>query len=218
VAKPLPIEPATALQRALEELATREATLASLREDRGRLLIAGRDAEVEKIDEAIAGEERAIARCGDRIEALRGELGRLATERAEREKAAALAEVAKRLASREQKAVRLEKAVAELGEALADLLGSRAEVLANWPRVLPLPKWTDLRGVAIQRELAFALYGAGRPAWDRGCAIPAPIKPVAVAGRGPMGIAASVAVASRVLMLELRKAPLLIEQDESEAA
>jgi hypothetical protein len=213
-----PVEPAAALVKAREELATREAALASLQGDRWRLLISGTYAEVDKVDTAIAAEKRVITRCRDRIDALKAELKRQVVEKVGRDKLEALIELEGRMTTQVARASELEAAVKVLGDCLFAVLEGRAEILADWPACLPRPSFNDLRFTNVTKELAFALHGAGRPTWNRASSIPAPMRPIAVAGRGPQGIANSVRQAADAFLDSLRRAPVLLEQDDEAAA
>jgi hypothetical protein len=145
VAKPLPIDPATALAAARDELASREAMLAALQADRRRLLVAGTSAEVEKIDNALAAELRAITRCRDQVVAREAELARQSRARILADYDADAVQAEQLLADFRELGVKAEAArIAYIG--LLDALAAfRDQVSRKWPARLPALTLVDLR-------------------------------------------------------------------------
>jgi hypothetical protein len=129
-------------------------------------------------------------------------------ERREAERTAAIAELEKGFAKRHKLALEVEAAVKVLGDAWAALLDSREAALAAWPEMFPRPPAEVLRSRAMEREMSWALYAAGRPVMGT-CKIPAPGNiGLGVTGISPKGLAGVVEEEHSNILESLRMQPL----------
>lgn len=210
-----------ALSSTREALAAAEAQQADLHQQRETALLASDDvAGIEALDGKIAAQARAVQIHKDRISALERKFSVEERARREREKVTAIAVIERRIAERCEKAKALEASITAMAAAWFALEGSSVTVFADWPAALPWPsqgRLAMLRADGLRKEFAAALFSAGRPAWNRPCAIPAPASPPAVAGLQAGGLSDSVAASGEVLLAHLRAAPPRDELDQEAA-
>jgi hypothetical protein len=202
-------DPASALAKAEEQLSAAEARLTDLQSRRSEALLEDGLTPVERVDHEIAQQRRTISILDDRIAALEAELERQRVEALERERAAAIAVLEKRFAKRVELAREVEKALEVFASRWHELLDSRADIIgAEWPSALPHPVFGELQS-RIDKELAWALYSAGRPAALRPCSIPAPTNAgLGITGVHAKGLAGAVQLEHEGLLARLRNLPL----------
>ena len=210
-------DPAAAIAKTQNIRANIALQIAGLVKEREALLLGDDDQALDRLDAEIARLRRACEVHRERIALLEGELRRQEIERLEGRRAAAIAVIERKLAARNAAAVALERAVTDLGEALFAVLDARKAVLTGWPECLPPVAGHELGLAGFNREFAWALHAAGRPDWDRPCAIPAPND----AGRGvvapQLGIAGLISAEAKTFVDQLKAAPLTLDKGDGPA-
>jgi hypothetical protein len=172
---------------------------------------------IQKIDLDINNAQAAVRVHQDRAVELRRLARARRDEEAEKAYRIAIVEIEKRLAVRTELAAEVEAAVKRLGDAWDKLLSSRSAILGAWPEVLVLPHASDFYDVKeIRQQLAHLIYAAGKPAWNRGCALPPPLPPVGVTGLEPVGVVGAVAAENAAFIARLR--PQRIDHSPDEEA
>jgi hypothetical protein len=210
---------AAGLATAQGKLAAAEARLAELASERALALAESDDvAVVQKIDERVAAAQSEAGVLKDRIATLQQAVREQQAEQTDMLRQKAIGEIERRLADQVKLAGEVEAAVKHLGEVWTRLLSWRGAILAKWPAELPLPKASDFEDVRqLRRELATALFAAGRPAWDREPSIPAPASPIGVQGLEPRGLAGAVAIAGQSFIARLKAQPVDVPEGEQAA-
>jgi hypothetical protein len=213
-------DPAAGLARAQAALTAAEGRVAELELDR---LTALRESDaiepVAALDRQIAEQRQAAATHAARVQVLKAAVREQQAEETERQRQAALIEVQKRLDAQVELAKEVEAAVRHLGDRWEKLLQWRQAILSGWPEGLPRPLSTDFEDVRIiRRELAVALYAAGKPSWARQCSIPNPASPIGVTGLESRGLANAVAAAGAAFISRIKTQRIDNSNDEDEAA
>jgi hypothetical protein len=206
---------AAGLAIAQAKLAAVEAKIAELEQERQTALAESDDlASVHTLDKAITEQRQAAVTYADRVRLLKAAMRQQQAEQFEQQRQAALAVVAKRLEQQVELAKQVEQAVRDLGDRWSELLNWQQSITGGWPAELPLPKPSDFEDVRqLRRELATALYGAGRPAWDRLCNIPAPVSPIGVQGLESKGISGYVAAAGAGFIERIKSEKLPTDEE-----
>jgi hypothetical protein len=212
-------DPAAGLATAQAALTATEQRIAELEGDRQTALAESDTLEaVALVDSALTKERAAAATYQDRIQVLRGAVKAANEDERQKQYSSALAIVAKRLEARAALAAEMEAALKHTSELWAKLMASRSDVMAKWPEVLPLPRIEDLAGTELRLELAYALYAAGKPNWERP-GWPNPLPAPGVQGMEPKGIAEATRLANEGFLARLKSLQSIKpDQDEEEAA
>jgi hypothetical protein len=212
-------DPESGLRKAEAALTAAEARLAELASDRAVALRESDDVgAVQVVDARITETLAAVNVHRDRITALKAAVREQRTEETDRQRAIAIAEIERRLADQVKLAATVETAVRDLGRVWNELLNWRGAIIAGWPDALPLPPPDAFHDVReLRRELATALYSAGKPAWDRECSIPAPASPIGVEGLSPKGIAGFVTMAGNSFLARLKMHRVDVPEGEQAA-
>jgi hypothetical protein len=197
---------AAGLKKAQTALAAVERKINELEAARQLALAESDDvAAVHAVDLELIGQRQIAQTLADRIRILRAAIREQERDRLEAQRQAALVEVQKRLDAQVELAKEVEAAVRQLGDKWNELLRWRTAILSAWPEGLARPLASDFENVGpLRRELGTALYAAGNPAWDRLCAIPPPVAPLAVEGLSPKGISGYVAAAGAGFLARIR--------------
>jgi hypothetical protein len=200
-------------------LASIAGRIAELEQQRSEKLLSDVIDEVQGIDRELEAEKCSAAVHRDRIAALEEIKRTEDRRRREREKAAGIEIVKKRLAHRRQLAIAVEAAIKDMAAKYFELVASAGDIFADWPEGLPPPnRSTDLTAGTIKKEFGYALYAAGRPNAMTGCQLPAPAMSSAVAGLGVRGLAASVEEAGELFLVRLKSSPTAEAEDDDEVA
>lgn len=212
--------PQAGLKKAEAALAAAEARLAELASDRAVALRESDDVgAVQAVDARITETLAAVNVHRDRIVALKAAVHEQRTEELDRQRAAAIAEIERRLAGQVKLAGEVEAAVKHLGDTWNRLINWRQSIISGWPEGLPLPRATDFQDLRdLRRELGVLLFSAGKPSWNRPPSIPAPAGPVGVAGLEPKGLARYVEGAGRAFIARLRMQQPVVNSDEGNEA
>jgi hypothetical protein len=214
---PFKRDTASALTSAQEDVAAVEGKISGLQQERHARLLDSELTVIEKLDQQLADQHRALKVHHDRVTALRQQQRRERYAELERERAEAIAALKKSFKTTHGKAVALENAVTQLGDALFDFLETRESAFASWPDHLPRLDYQFLHRSNVMKELGWALFSAGRPTAMTPCRIPNPNNiGLGVAGIEPKGIAGEVETEHDSIIGLLEGAP--IEQPEEEAA
>jgi len=151
-------DPAAALDKTRNKLASVDDNIASLRAKRAEVLLTAEDAgAVTTIDRAIAAEEANAAIYRDRIKALQEECRRVTYEERESQRKKAIGEISRGLKKREATAAALQEAIERVGQ-LYEQLVTRDELDQFWPFGLP-HALIDIDRRSIDKECSWALYG-----------------------------------------------------------
>ena len=155
---PFQADPAAALDKTRNKLASVDDNIASLRAKRAEVLLTAEDAgAVTTIDRAIEVERANAAIYADRIKALQEECRRVTYEEREQQRKKAIATIGQKLKRREDRAVRLQEAIEEVGRIYAQLT-ERDEVELAWPFDRPWQGFGIDRH-SLDKEIAWAIYG-----------------------------------------------------------
>ena len=213
-------DPAAGLARAEQALAAASTRVEELENDRLTALAETDElTAVQKIDTALAEQRTAAGVLSDRVAVLKAALYQQERERLEQARATAIAEVTQWLDVEIGYARETEQAVSRLGDCWSRQLGRRGRLVSLWKPVLgPLSAdtFSDIR--AERRELATALFAAGKPSWDRQCSIPNPVAPLAVEGLSPKGISGYVAAAGAGFLARIKSIRTAPNNDEEPVA
>jgi hypothetical protein len=214
-------DPAAGLAKAQAALAEAQQKIAELEAAR-QVALQESDAlePVHAIDSQIAAQRAAVATHADRVQVLKAAVREQQAEETERQRQAALVEVQKRLDAQVELAREVEAAVKQLGDKWNELLQWRQAIIGGWPDSLPRPLASDFEDQRqLIRELATALFSAGKPRWDKPGSIPAPASPIGVEGLSPKSISGYVAAAGQGFLARIKAQRIdNPTDDESEAA
>jgi hypothetical protein len=216
---PFKRDTAASLQRVIAERGAAEARIADLQSKRAAALLESDDLEqVQILDAQIATSRQTLAILADKIVALEAQLRREEIEAIAKQRAAAIEVLERKFADRLKLAEAVEVAVKTLGDAWEALLNSRSDIVEGWPADFERPAEGDLRS-RIDREMAWALFGAGKPAALRPCSIPAPSNiGLGIAGISAKGIAGAIKLEHDVMLDRLRNLPLPDAEPKEAAA
>lgn len=196
------------LKKVRAELAAAQTKIAGLQVKRRAALLDADDvAAIDALDRQIEALRRTVGILNDRAAALAGECAELERERRERQRAAAIAVIEKKLAVRNAIAAELEAKVKEMGDLYFALLNAE-NIAANWPFAPPSPNFGLVDVAGIRRELGWLLYSIGRPIGGRSLFPEATSAGLGVAGISPAGLGASVDGKSKHTIAILRTAPI----------
>jgi hypothetical protein len=217
--KPFKRDTAASLQRAIAERGAAEAKLADLQGKRKAALLEADDIEqVQILDRQIEAAHQTLGILVDKIVALEAQLAHEKVEAIAKQRAAAIEVLERKFAERLKLAEAVEAAVKNLGDTWEALLHSRSDIVEGWPDEFERPLEADLRS-RIDREFAWALFGAGKPNALKPCSIPAPSNiGLGVAGISAKGIAGAIKVEHDVMLDRLRSLPLPDAEPKDEAA
>jgi hypothetical protein len=212
--------PQAGLKKAEAALAGCQAKIAELQSARTTALAEADDvASVHDLDRQIEDQRKAAATYSDRIAVLKAAVAEQQAAEHQKQYAAALAEIEKRLVGQVELAGKVEQAARDLGQHWNQLLNWRSAIVSGWPAELPLPPADAFVDIGpLRRELSVLLYSIGEPKWDRPSSIPAPAQPFTVQGLEPKGVASYVDGAGKAFIARLRSQAIKPIQDESEAA
>jgi hypothetical protein len=170
------------------------------------------------LDLAIADQFRVLAVHKDRVTALKAQARREQIDQLTKARDEQIAAMETKFSASQAKAQELESTVEKLGNLLFELLERREQAFLAWPEMLPRPSYELLHKSTLFREVAWALYSAGRPSSMTPCRIPAPSNEgLGVQGISPKGIAGAIA-AEQSAIIELAKAEPVTLPDEQEDA
>lgn len=207
-----------ARDKAVRALSASAARIAQLTGERAASLVAADDAEVLAIDRLLEEEHRAAALHADRITALTAELRRERLARLAGERDAAIAVLLAARSDCVAIGTELEEAIKKVGTLLFAAKDIRSKLLARWPVGLAFPRANELQLTRLPAEVSWALYAAGRPTAMAGTSMPTPQSTTAVAGLGPVGIAALIARSVNSTIARLKNEPLEDDEQDEEIA
>jgi hypothetical protein len=213
---PFKRDTAAVRRQVLEQTSQAAAQLAQLRASRQAALIEADDVDaVKRIDDEIAALERAVRIHQDRLRALAEQLKTERGDQREFDRQAAIKAIEKKLARREVLATELEAAIKTVEECYFALI-EFPSITGDWPFAMtPGFGRIDLRG--IQKEVAWAIYSAGRPVGGRSRLPAGESLDLGVSGIKPESISGLVARENRQIIESLQIA-YLGRDDDSEAA
>jgi hypothetical protein len=144
----------TSLAAAREALGVAEAKIAELETARaGQLLESDDLRDVQRIDADLQAQRHAASIYRDRIAGLTDQRRKEERANREAEKTAALIEIGKRLARRDNASRLVETKSNELSAGVTELLAADAAVFADWPLILPTPNHFSYLSVSAMLPL-----------------------------------------------------------------
>ena len=204
---PFKRDTATIRRQVTEQTAQAATALARLRADRHKALLEADSVDaVKQIDQEIAAQEKTIAILQDKLGALSDQLKSERNDQREVDRQSAIKVIESKLKKRETLAAELEGAIKQVEETYFALIGFPG-ITGDWPFAMtPGFGRIDLRG--IQKEVAWAMYSAGRPINGHSRLPAGESLDLGVSGIRPLGIAGLVARENRQIVESLRTAYL----------
>lgn len=170
-----PKSAATRLEEALEAAEAGKRKLAELHTARNRALLADNDVEAMKLAAEIDLQEQTVRGVTDKIELLKAEAEKEASEKRAKERAALIERIEEKLKQRDEIGRELGETVKKADALFCKLFEAAKEIRAAWPWAHHDMPPTLLGDSAIARAVEYELYRCGaRPAMGGGMDKPRP--------------------------------------------
>jgi hypothetical protein len=152
-------DPAAALAKTQDRIASIERNIAELRATRQAKLVVAEDAaEVLQTDKAIEAEEVNLQIYRDKVRALKEEVRRGTYAQREKDRRTSIEKIKGALKTREKVAAELQATIERVGELYTRLIAPD-EVEINWPFPRPGNKFAELDFRGVRREISWSLHG-----------------------------------------------------------
>jgi small-conductance mechanosensitive channel len=151
-------DPALALAKTEDKIASIRANIEALRAKRAEKLLEAEDpSEVVRLDKSIEAEQANLVILNDRVVALKEEIRRQAFEDREDKRKAAIKKLSAHLAKRADIAAKLEATITEAGELYSQLTAPDYAADA-WPFSAPSHAFADFDRAPVDKEIGWALH------------------------------------------------------------